>query len=157
MEQIWNDFIEPLYCTEYDRLFKTAYCIVHRQELAQDLVHEVFLLAIFHHQELMRHPNPGAWLMVTLRNLLMNTQRSPAYREVPLDEAVDIPQKAADCPIEELLPVQLDAEEREILVWRFERQMGYQEMAQRLHISEDACRQRLSRAVKKCRKYLRDP
>lgn len=66
MKRNWNDFIAPLYNEEHERLVKVAYRKTKDWELAQDLVQDVFLLAIFNQTKLMQHPKPGAWLMQTL-------------------------------------------------------------------------------------------
>lgn len=154
MIQDWNDFIEPLYHNEYERLFKIAYRKTQNRETAQDLVQETFLLAIFHQEKLLKHPKPEAWLILTLRNLIANEQRVQSHKNLPLDEAAEIPETAEEVPLSELLPVQLKPEERDILIWRFEQQISYKEMSERLGISEDACRKRVLRAVNQCRELL---
>lgn len=156
MKQNWNDFIVPLYNEEHERLFKVAYRKTKDRDLAQDLVQDVFLLAIFNQAKLMKHPKPGAWLMQTLKNLIMNEMRSPSRKDIPLDEAIEIPARATCESLEGLLPTQLQAKEREILVWRFEQNMSYGEMADRLGVSEDLCRKWVSKAVIKCRNFLRE-
>ena len=45
----------------------------------------------------------------------------------------------------------LSREDREILIWRFEEDLSYGELADRLGISETGCRSRVFRAVKRCR------
>ena len=154
MAQNWNDFIEPLYHTEYRRLFSVAFRIIRSQDIAQDLVQETFLLAIFHKEKLMKHPKPGAWLMLTLRNLAANAQCAQSHKAIPLEEAAEVPAKTEETPLSELLPVQLKPEERKILIWRFEQQLSYKEISERLAISEDACRKRVLYAVNKCRKFI---
>lgn len=156
MTQTWNDLIASLYNEEYERLFRVAYRNTQSKELTQDLIQETFVLSLFHRETLMRHPNPGAWLMQTLYNLIANEQRLQRHGDIPLDEIADIPDKPGDARLEELLPAQLRASEREILIWRFEQQMDYREMAGRLGISETLCRKRVSQAVNQCRKYLRE-
>lgn len=154
MIQDWNDFLEPLYYSEYERLLNVAYRKTRNQEAAQDFVQETFLLAIFHQDELVKHPKPEAWLMLTLRNLIANRQRMQSNRTVSLEEAAGVPEPAAEAPLSELLPAQLKPEDREILILRFEQQLMYKEMSQQLGISEDACRKRVLRAVNKCRKFI---
>lgn len=156
MAQDWNNFMESLYNDGYERLFRVAYRGTKNRELARDLIQETFVLSLFQRETLMRHPNPGAWLMRTLCNLMANEQRLQRQGDIPLDEIADIPDKPGDARLEELLPVQLRASEREILLWRFEQQMEYKEMAGRLGISEALCRKRVSQAVNQCRKYLRE-
>ena len=124
MKQNWNDFITPLYNEEHERLFKVAYRRTMNWELAQDLVQDVFLLAIFNQTKLMQHPKPGAWLMQTLQNLILNEMRSPSRKEIPLDSVAEIPARAVDLPLGSLLPAQLHTKEREILIWRFEQNMS---------------------------------
>lgn len=154
MKQNWNDFITPLYHEEHERLFKVAYRRTKDWELAQDLVQDVFLLAIFNQTKLMQHPKPGAWLMQTLQNLIMNELRSPSRKTIPLDVVAEVPAGAVDLPLDSLLPTQLEPKEREILIWRFEHNMSYSEMSDRLGISEDLCRKWVSRTVIKCRKFM---
>ena len=137
----WNDFIAPLYTKEYKRLISIAYRKTKDWALAQDLVHDTFLLAIFNKKKIMQHPKPEAWLMQTLQKL---------------DEAVDIPVQTIDEPLNQLLPVQLQDKEKEILIWRFEENMSYSEMSKRLGISEELCRKRVSQAVIKCRELFRE-
>ena len=38
MAQAWNDFIEQLYCNEYERLFSVAFRTTKSWNAAQDLV-----------------------------------------------------------------------------------------------------------------------
>lgn len=156
MKQNWNDFIVPLYNEEHERLFKVAYRKTKDRDLAQDLVQDVFLLAIFNQAKLMKHPKPGAWLMQTLKNLIMNEMRSPSRKDIPLDVVVEVPARAVNLPLDSLLPAQLHPREREILIWRFEHNMSYSEMSDRLGISEDLCRKWVSQAVIKCRKFMRE-
>ena len=156
MKRNWNDFIAPLYNEEHERLVKVAYRKTKDWELAQDLVQDVFLLAIFNQTKLMQHPKPGAWLMQTLQNLIMNELRSPSRKNIPLDAVTEIPARAVDLPLDSLLPTQLEPKEREILIWRFEHNMSYSEMSERLGISEDLCRKWVSQAVIKCRKFMRE-
>lgn len=156
MKQNWNDFITPLYNEEHERLFKVAYRRTMDWELAQDLVQDVFLLAIFNQAKLMQHPKPGAWLMQTLLNLIMNEMRSPSRKEIPLDAVAEIPARAVDLPLVNLLPTQLQPKERKILIWRFEQNMSYSEMSDRLGISEELCRKWVSQAVIKCQKFMRE-
>lgn len=155
MKQNWIDFITPLYNEEHERLFKAAYRRTMDWELAQDLVQDVFLLAIFHQAKLVQHPKPGAWLMQTLQNLIMNELRSPSRKTIPLDVVAEVPAGAADLPLDGLLPTQLEPKEREILIWRFEQNMSYSEMSDRLDVSENLCRKWVSQAVIKCRKFMR--
>lgn len=138
-------------------MLKFAYRMIGSIETAQDLVHEAFLLALFNQDKLANHPNPEGWLMKTLRNLTLNERRRiKNHATVPLELVDNYIGKELGTSLDLLLPKQLSKEEREILVWRFEQQMGYREIANRLGISEVGCRSKVSRAIAHCRKYLDD-
>lgn len=155
MKQNWYDFIVPLYNEEYERMLKVAYRRTKSWELAQDLVQDVFLLAIFNQAKIKKHPKPSAWLMQTLQNLIMNEMRSMSRQDIPLDEAKETPARSGTLPLDSLLPTQLQPKEREILILRFEQEMSYPEMSKHFAVSEDVCRQWVSKAINKCREYLR--
>ena len=148
-------FLKSLYETQYEKLFKVAYRMIGSTESAQDLVQEVFLLALFHQDELSTHPLPEGWLMITLKNLVLNERRRmKSHPEVPLGSIVEVSGEEPSTPLDMLLPKKLSEEDRKILIWRFEQQMEYREMADRLGISETGCRSRVSRAVAHCKKFL---
>lgn len=149
-----SGFIEKLYRQTYATLFKVAYRATHSNETTQDLIHETFLLAIFNEKKLAKHPKPEAWLMITLRNLILHEQRSKSRQDVPLEEVAEILEKTMEPSFSEFLPAQLNDREKEILIWRFEQQLSYQEISQRLGCSVDLCRKRVSQAVRKCRELL---
>ena len=98
MANNWEELFTTLYDQEYERLLKSAYRMTGDRELAHDVVHETFLLAIFRQNELIVHPKPAAWLFLTLRNILSNELRLCVHKEISLEEIADIPAKAADTP-----------------------------------------------------------
>jgi len=151
-----NSFIESLYLREYASLLKTAYRLTQDKILAENVVHETFVLAILHQKDLVSHPKPGAWLCQSLHNLIQNEQRAASRENIPLDEIVDVPAEKPPLSLTELLPSELTPEERDLLIWHFEQQMSYKEMAERLNISEAACRKRISRALASCKRLLDD-
>lgn len=149
-----NSFMEALYLREYDRLMRTAYHLVKDRSLAENLVHETFLLAILHQKELAVHRQPGAWLRCSLYHFVQNERRSAPYGDIPLEAAAELPAESPPLPLTELLPTGLKPEERELLILRFERQLSYKEISDLLYISETACRKRLSRALARCKRLL---
>lgn len=152
-----NSFIEQLYSKEFHRLYKIAFHKVQNSELAQDLVQQTFLAAVRCQDKLAAHPAPGAWLTVTLINLIKNELRLASHDDIPLEEAAKIPVMPTESSFGDLLPVQLSDAEKQILLWRFAEQASYDEMSERLGISAAACRKRVSQALNKCRKYLKEP
>lgn len=146
--------ISSLYVTYYNRLYQVGYRITGNRELTLDLIQNTFLLALFRSETLARHPRPEAWLAKTLTNLIKNEKRRMANRNLSLDNlnALAAPETAGT--LDELLPTQLPPKDREILLWKYEQRLDYREMADRLGISESGCRDRVARAVKRCRKLL---
>lgn len=148
-----RQFIEELYKSNRDKMFRYAYRLVGRIERAEELVQEVFVLALLHESELKSHPKPQSWLFVTLKYQIMNEwRRRDTSSEVPLDELLPLAAEPAREPLETVLPKELSGSERQILIWRFEEQIDYKEMSERLGITQSACRVRVSRAIGKCRK-----
>ena len=147
-----EDAVSALYAREYDTLCRAAWRAMGDREAAEDLVQDTFLLALLHAEELPAHPAPGAWLMTTLRNLIANERRKLARRGTLALE--DLGELAAAPPagsLEELFPAALTEAERQILIWRFEQEKPYGDIAAALGISEGAARVRLFRAVEKCK------
>lgn len=150
-----NSFLQQLYQSQYERILKVAYRMVGNIELAQDLVQDVFLLALLHKDELSEHPMPDGWLMLTLKNLVQNKRREmQKHPIVPLESTETFQAAPPTLSMELYLPKGLSEAERTILLWRFEKRMEYREIADRLGISETGCRSRISRAIKHCCKLL---
>lgn len=93
--------------------------------------------------------------MRVLQNFVMNERRRiKRHPEASLDSLLYMTGENLSNSLEEMLPKQLSQSDREILMWRFEQNMDYDEIAERLGISEVGCRSRVSRAVKRCREFL---
>lgn len=152
-----NAFLKQLYESQYERMLKVAYHMVGSTELAQDLVQDVFLFALLREEELHLHPSPEGWLMLTLKNFVQNERRKVrSYPTIPLESAEAFPGKPPDLPLDLYLPKGLSKAERTILLWRFEQQMEYQEIADRLGISKTGCRSRVFRAIEHCQKLFKE-
>ena len=146
---------DALYKSQYEKMIKLAYRMLASMESAQDIVQEAFILALLRWDEVSVHPLPEGWLALTVRNLVQNERRRYAnHEELPLDSFADQPDMRKDYPLSHMLPKKLSEEDSRILIWRFEQRMDYRQMADRLGISEPACRSRVSRAVKRCKKLL---
>lgn len=158
MDQGRNAFIERLYKQYFKKLFRIAYRETGDVGAAEVLVQDVFVLALLHYDELANHPAPEGWLVLTLHRQAIDQRRLRERRqELPLDEALEVTLEAAQADgIVELLPTQLSKADKDVLLWRYEQQLDYAEIADRLGISEAACRSRVSRAVAKCRKILKN-
>lgn len=154
MAQNWNDWIALLYDQNYQKLYRVAYRLTGNTETAKELTQDTFLWALLHKEELTIHPKPEAWLMRTLTNLVKNENRRLSSTEVSLEALFHMPAPEAKRGLTELLPAKLPQEDREVLIWRFEQELEYKEIANRLGISETGSRSRVFRALERCRKLL---
>ena len=149
-----NPFLNDLFLREYPNLYRYALRLAGDEERAKDLVQETFMAALFHQEELLRHPAPEGWLKKAALNLIRNQRRKQArYAAVPLEELPAHLLAREDAgPLDEILPAALSQEDRTLLIWRFEEQLDYPTIARRLGISQDSARARVSRAVRRCRR-----
>lgn len=128
-----------------------AYRKLGNEQIAEELVQEVFLSACVKIDSLYKHPKPAGWLYVTLYQLLMN-ELNKAYRNDTSLEGHDfLATQEAPHPLEDSLPSGLKPREREIILLRFEQQRSYAEIAEILGLSQAACRKLLSRTLERCR------
>ena len=151
-----EDFIAGLYRALYEKLFRIAYRMLGDTEQAGDAVQDVFLQVVLHRSKLMEHANPEGWLVITLKNNIYNERRrSKAHPIVPLDDLAPVAETEPETSLEELLPQKLPQADRDILIWRFEQDLDYREIADRLGISEGNSRIRVHRAISRCRKLFK--
>ena len=142
--------ISQLFEQQYERLTRIAYRLTGSMELAKDLVQDTFLLALLRYEDLADHPCIIGWLSKTLRYLIRNENRRVVnHPEIPLEYINDHPAPELPVSLDEILPLRLPAEDRQVLVWRYEQQLSYRDIAMRLGISENTCRMRVHRIHKK--------
>ena len=152
-----NDHLQVLYESLHDKMVKVAYRMIGDIETAEDLVQSTFLLALFNQKDLLNHPLPEGWLMKALQNLALNERRRiNRHQSIPLDSLINVAGASPAASIKEIFPKKLSNQEREILIWRFEENLDYDEIADRLGISPVGCRSRVSRAISHCRKLLEE-
>lgn len=92
--------------------------------------------------------------MMTLKNLCSNQCKRHSRTEASIDDIFHLSAPQEDRGLLELLPAALPEEDKQLLAWRYDDQMDYRMIADRLGISETACRSRVFRALERCRKLL---
>jgi RNA polymerase sigma factor (sigma-70 family) len=134
---------------------------VQQPELAADLLAETFasLLALIRDPQRGVPPIPVAWLLVTARNLLIDSQRRGtvddrarrrlAMRPVVLDDRdlERVEEISAETDLMRELAVRLDADQLQALQARVLDEREYAEIAGELQCSESVVRKRVSRAL----------
>lgn len=166
-------FLDGLVETYGDVLLKYASRYLHYQPsllpMAQDAVQETYLKAVRHVDALMEHPNPGGWLIVSLRNVLQYMLREEGKR--PEDLVADVsavPGVASQNIIEAMdrwsqqrLPDVLNAaacvlteDERETFYRHFVEGYTTEETAVLQGVSKDTIRGRIYQIRMKLKKYF---
>ena len=147
------------------RVYGTAFRIVRRHDVADDVVQEAFLRA---YQALGRFDlsRPfGPWICRIAANLAVNHVRSPQSREEALPDAHAETPAAGDGPLGGVLDREahaelaramesLSPEQRAVFVLRVFEELSYKEIAEALEISIGTVMSRLSRARERLRAAL---
>jgi RNA polymerase sigma factor (sigma-70 family) len=134
---------------------------VHQPELAADLLAETFasLLALVRDPQRAVPPIPVAWLLVTARNLLIDSQRRGtvddrarrrlAMRPVVLDDRdlERVEEISAETDLMRELALRLEPDQLQALQARVLDEREYAEIAAQLKCSESVVRKRVSRAL----------
>lgn len=122
------------------QLIRFAYGIVHRREVAEEIVQEGFLKLHKHWEEVENHQ---AWIYRTVRNLAFNHLRKFKKEEVQ-DKVVDISAGAPENSVERmetignvrLLMTELPEKERELVRLKYDEGCSYSEIAERTGMGE---------------------
>jgi len=147
------------------RVYATAYRIVRRHEVADDVAQEAFIRA---HRNLDRFDAArpfGPWICRIAANLAVNHVRSPEAREDALPDGHAETPSAAPGPLQGVLDAEaralldravgdLPAEQRAVFCLRVFEELSYREIAESLGIEMGTVMSRLSRAREKLRATL---
>ena len=147
------------------RVYATAYRIVRRHEVADDVAQEAFIRA-YRSLDRFDPGRPfGPWICRIAANLAVNHVRSPEAREDALpDGHAEMPSPAAG-PLQGVLDAEaramldqalerLPAAQRAVFCLRVFEELSYREIAESLGISLGTVMSRLSRAREKLREAL---
>lgn len=152
-----NRMLVALYERYAASMVQLTYRRLRDAELARDLVHDVFLLACCKPDELfLRGSKPRVWLFRALEYLtIQERKRARHTRESLSDELEQQPSsETLHLDLEEIFPTALREEDRQILCLRITERLSYEEIAQRCGATPEACRQRYSRALRRCERLL---
>ena len=114
---------------------------------SEDLVDEAFVVYL-QKSATIHISNPNAYLVKVLSNLICNYQRLKIHDNIPLSSILEneLGVDGLKRGLADALPSGLLPWEREILLMRFEEELPYAEIAERLQLKEVTCRARLVRA-----------
>ena len=151
-----DPWFDDIYRRNAPKLFKIANYTLRNRSVSEEIVHDVFTVLLARRADVERYENPDGFLIEVLRNRIGNElQKAYRKREEPLEEkhesiAATEPDKER---VADILPDWLTEDERKILIWRVEEDIGFREIARRLGCSEHACHGRMYRLKEKFKKY----
>ena len=137
--------------------------MVRDKHLAEDVTQGVFVALAKNAGQLSGRPVLAGWLHRTAQNIAAQTVRTEVRRRNREQEAAAMNQLLANeaaMPWEKIAPHldaalgELNESERDSLLLRYFEKKSAREMAQILHISEEAAQKRVSRAVDQLRDYF---
>lgn len=154
-----DEFIERLHRKYFRKLTLYAMSALRDSSKAQDIVQDAFHEALLHIDDLMRHENPGGWLMETVKYKIRDSERSHRrYIRRFLSLDTDIPAErvlwseptAELCEPDEVLPIEkieraLTREEYQLLKRLILDKASHLEVAKELGITVYASQKRLER------------
>lgn len=152
----WDDWFDSLYRENAPRMVKQAMYLIRNKQIAEEIVNEAFLILLYKKCDLVSHPNIQGWLSQTLKNLVSDELKSAKHQlELPLNSGMDIPvTHTYQQSLSEVFPQGLTAKDQEILILFYEKQLSYEQIADRLHILAMNCRTRMFRAKAHYKKLL---
>lgn len=155
-----ND-IEQLFRNNYAAMLTLAGRLMHDEDVARDIVHDVFAMLIANELTDVTLP----YLLKAVRNRSLNHIRNLSVRDrladtyaMDLDDTdcEDWPDEALIRLIHDITETDLSPQCRKIVEMRFERKMSYRELSVTLGISEVAVYKHLRHAIDVIREKLRD-
>lgn len=164
-----KDF-EKFYSDHFNHLYRFVFFRCHDQELAEDLVSEIFLKALDHFVDFDEARGKAAWLMTIAKNHLANywrdhkattsltaTNEDGEEEEIEflgLKQALNVWQKAKDTSLVYELLAKIEPGEAEIVTMHYLFGYNYLEIAEMRGVSEGSVKVAAHRALKKLRKFL---
>jgi RNA polymerase sigma factor (sigma-70 family) len=146
-----------------DFVHSTAWRILRDSGLAEEVTQRVFLALAQHSAKLQERASITGWLHETARNLAINTVRSEERRRQREKETAAVnPPDTNDAEefwgqlaprLDEAL-AQLNAIEREVLLWRYFERRTAEQIGERLGLTAEAAQKRVARALDRLRGIL---
>jgi len=154
--------IEQLFKAHYAKMFRMAVALLHDDDLARDIVHDVFAMLLDARMSL---AVSESYLIKAVRNRCLNyirdyrTHQRIAMRYfLDMDEydAEDWPDEETIARIYSLIRTEITPQARRVIELRFSEGMPFAEVASKMGISETAVYRHLSNALKTIRQKLNE-
>ena len=156
-----REFFRRLYQDHYKALFSYASRMGIGREAAEDFVHEAFMTAIRHIEDIRQCKNPGKYLNQALKNVIgyqLRCMRYAAELQRKLRERIPEEGESGSGGLrpETLYRGAVSDEELRLLIRFYLEGWSQKELAEELGISLSACKKRIQRAKERLRSALED-
>lgn len=159
MNARYSKELHRLYLQMYAQLFEYARSSLNNDAMAEEAVQDTFTIACQKPESLLGSPNPEGWLVITLKNVILNTLRSQnAAKRIMIDYIAANSSELAisndQVGLEILYDNIKDLEEFDLVKERVLEGKSYLQLANELGISVASCRKRMQRAKELLRKKI---
>lgn len=141
-DTLWDSYAKCLH--------RYAWAILKDGALEEEAVQETFLIALRHIAVVREHPNPGGWLMNTLKNVILQKVEAEVRQSRCFPAQID----QEDVGLGEILPANTSTGDRRILTLYYHYGYSIAELSTLLGVSEAKCKIDLYRARKRLKKAL---
>ncbi|MFK7692599.1 RNA polymerase sigma factor [Paenibacillus sp. HJGM_3] len=161
-----DEVLRDLMVTYGEDVWKFAYFLTRRSDLADDIAQDVFLIAYTRLYAFRRDCSVKSWLLTITRNKSLNYMKSSFIRKVTLLGVLFPGQQAPSA--EQVLFDRLESRElwtqvmklprkfREVLILSYHYGLSVKEIAGMLQVSEGTVKSRANRAKNKLAEYMDD-
>lgn len=154
----WDKTVEKLYKEMYPVLNTYAIRVLKDSNLAEEAIQDAFCIACAKREQFLSSENPQGWLMLTLKNVMQNMQRSLAKQKrlISLGDGSCVAADASDnISVDLLFGDVSESADFQLLKRIAIDQYSIVELAEELGVSVEACKKRVQRARKRLRKKLK--
>jgi len=159
-----DEQFDQIFRSEYPRLYRLAYCMLKDAEECRDIVSQV-MVALYERppRETDDYGALAAYLSRAVRSRCIDylghrevEQRAQKLYpiEIGLQNRLDRARESRLREVWRFINEQLTQQTRRVLLLRYEEDLSYQEVANRLHVSVSAVNKHVSEGLKKLREHF---
>lgn len=154
-----ND-IELLFKANFSRLYNLAVAMIHDDDIARDIVHDVFATLLTSPEGLIISPG---YLIKAVRNRCLNQIRDLEIKQRVTNlyflesgeyDSEEWPSEETIARIYQIINNDLTVQERQVMALRFEQGLKFSNVAKTMGVSENAVYKHFRQALKVLRKKL---
>lgn len=156
-----NVYFEALYERYATKVYRKCLSFTHDQALAEDYTHDIFLKVVLNLNQFRDNARFSTWLYSITYNFCIDRLRSARkMAEEALDENMEVIDDTEEMELAEVdvqrlgkTMEKLPAEERSLLLMKYQDDLSIRDIAEAFGLSESAVKMRLMRTREKFKKY----